>query len=113
MKTIKLSCPIRGPLNVPERSKDGLAFTEEKRRIDCIQFLLKRRYPKSHFRVETDLLRFGSKGRNSFRTDLVVFDCPADDVKSLPIDEMKDHVRLIAEIKRDHKSAAEAEVMQV
>lgn len=54
-----LHCPIRGTLNVPERAADGLTYTEEKRRIDCIQFLLAKGYPPAHFKIETSLLRFG------------------------------------------------------
>ena len=31
-----LHCPVRETLTVPERAADELTFTEEKRRIDCI-----------------------------------------------------------------------------
>lgn len=113
MKAAKLYCPLRGQLEVPEKAKDQLTATEEKRRIDCIKFLLTKKYPKEHFRVETTLLRFGNKGRNSFRTDIVIFDCPAKDISTLPLEAMKEHILLIAEIKRDHKGAEEAKAMQV
>ena len=78
-----LHCPVRGALTVPERAADGLAFTEEKRRIDCIELLRRKGYPLSHIKVETTLWRFGSQGRNSFRTDIAVLDQPTD---SLPND---------------------------
>lgn len=112
MPSVLLHCPIRGTLKVSERAADGLTFTEEKRRIDCLRLLLAKGYPASHIKIETELLRFGSQGRNSFRTDIAVFDKPISQVPShlygseLPI-------RLISEIKRDHKDAAIAKATQV
>ncbi len=109
----KLFCPIRGQLKISSKAKDQLTATEEKLRIDCIRFLLSKKYPKDNFKIETTLLRFGSKGKNSFRTDLVVLDCPAKELGAASIDEVKDHILLIAEIKRDNADAAEAKAMQV
>ena len=85
----KLYCPIRGQLKISAKAKDELTPTEEKLRIDCIRFLLAKKYPKDNFQIETTLLRFGNKGRNSFRTDLVVFDCPATELEGSTIDELK------------------------
>ena len=110
---VKLYCPIRGQLKISAKAKDQLTPTEEKLRIDCIRFLLKKKYPKANFKIETVLLRFGSGGRNSFRTDLVVFDCPASELLGVPIEKAKEHVVLVAEIKRDNADAAEAKQMQV
>ena len=107
-----LHCPVRGTLNVPERAADGLTFTEEKRRIDCINLLLRKGYPESHIQVETTLLRFGSQGRNSFRTDIAVLDAPASDFESDP-EELVRHIVLVAEIKRDNASVIEAKRTQV
>lgn len=107
-----LHCPIRGPLTIPERAADGLTYTEEKRRIDCIRFLLAKGYPPSHFKIETVLLRFGHRGRNSFRTDLVILDVPA---ATVPSDEetIREHAKLIAEFKRDNANAHAAIRTQV
>ena len=107
-----LHCPIRGKVIAPERSVDGLRYSEEKRRIDSIRFLLGKGYPPNHMKVETTLLRFGNQGRNSFRTDLAVLDAP---ISTLPTDveELKTHIRLIAEIKRDNAEAATAKKTQV
>lgn len=107
-----LHCPIRGSLNVPEKAADGLTYSEEKRRIDCIKFLLSKGYPKSHFKIETILLKFGHKGKNSFRVDLAVLDQP---VSTLPndIEVLKQHIKLIAEIKRDNADAPLAKQTQV
>ena len=112
MPGVLLNCPIRGTLNVPERAADGLTFSEEKRRIDCIRYLLAKGYPPAHFKIETVLLRFGHKGKNSFRTDLAVLDVP---VSSLPddIEILKSHIKLIAEIKRDNSQAKLAKQTQV
>lgn len=112
-KDVKLFCPIRGQLKISAKAKDQLTPTEEKLRIDCIRFLLKKKYPRANFKIETVLLRFGSGGRNSFRTDLVVFDCPATELQGVPIEKAKEHVVLVAEIKRDNADAAEAKQMQV
>jgi type I restriction enzyme M protein len=107
-----LHCPIRGNVIAPERAADGLRYSEEKRRIDTIRFLLGKGYPAAHIKIETTLLRFGHKGRNSFRTDLAVLDSP---VSTLPtsIDELKSHIRLIAEVKRDNFEAKTAKATQV
>ncbi len=107
-----LHCPVRGPLKAEELAADGLQFTEEKRRIDCIKFLLSKGYPASNIKVETVLLRFGHKGRSSLRTDVAVFDIP---IKALPtdIEAQKAHIRLVAEIKRDNADAKLAKETQV
>ena len=107
-----LHCPVRGPLKASMLAKDGLQFTEEKRRIECIRFLLAKGYPAANMKVETVVLRFGHKGRNSLRTDLAVFDVP---VATLPADveEQSQHIRLVAEIKRDNADAKQAKQTQV
>ena len=107
-----LHCPVRGALTVPEHAADGLTFTEEKRRIDCIDLLRRKGYPLSHIKVETTLWRFGSQGRNSFRTDIAVLDQP---VESLPNDlrELSPHIVLVAEIKRENAKAGGAVETQV
>lgn len=111
--TTKLYCPIRGQLNISDKAKDQLTPTEEKLRIDCIKFLLSKKYQKGHFKIETTLLKFGNKGRNSFRTDLVVFDCPVAEIQDASFDEQIEHAVLFAEIKRDNKDSKEAKAMQV
>src|SRR5947209_888870 len=102
-----LYCPIRGNLTVPIKAKDGLTFTEEKRRIDAIRFLLEKGYPRSHFKIETILLRFGSQGRNSFRTDVAVLDKPLAEMPD-DVDQLKAHIKVAAEIKRDSAAAETA-----
>lgn len=102
-----LHCPIRGLLDVTELAADGLRFTEEKRRIDLITFLLEKGYPASHFKIEPVILRFGNAGRNSFRADLAVFDVPANSVPA-DAEEQRKHIRLVAEVKRDNAEASSA-----
>lgn len=108
-----LYCPVRGQLKVRAKAKDNLKFTEEKRRIDCIKFLRGKGYPQENFKIETTLVKFGNKGRNSFRTDLVVFDVPAEQVEQLSLELLREHILVAAEIKRDNKSAVEAKETQV
>jgi len=109
-----LRCPIRGLLKTEEFARDGLTYSEEKRRIDCIRFLLEKGYPAGHFLIETTLLRFGHQGRNTFRTDLAVLDIPVSSLPSSPDQAtILEHTRLVAEIKRDNTNAAQAKQTQV
>jgi type I restriction enzyme M protein len=107
-----LHCPVRGTLTVREKAADGLTFTEEKQRIDCINLLLRKGYPQSHIQVEPTLLRFGNQGRNSFRSDIAVLDQPVSDSGS-DFEEILGHIILIAEIKRDNTKSIEAKNTQV
>lgn len=108
-----LYCPIRGQLKIKTKAKDGLTFTEEKRRIDCIKHLLGKGYDPSRFKIESTLYRFGNSGRNSFRTDIVVFDTAAAQMINMSLVDQLDHIYLIGEVKRDHKDAAIAKETQV
>lgn len=108
-----LHCPIRGGLRVPQRAADQLTFTEEKQRIDAIRYLLQRNYPKDNFAVETTLFRIGNAGRNSFRTDFAIYDRPFDHIRGLPLERRLEHLRLLAEIKRDNSTAQQAKATQV
>lgn len=108
-----LHCPIRGPLRVRQRAADALTFTEEKHRIDAIRYLLQRRYPRENFGIETTLFRLGRDGRNSFRTDFAIYDRPWDDLRAAKTEERLEHVRVLAEIKRDNANAEQAKATQV
>jgi len=46
---MKLFCPIRGELNVEEKARDGITFTEEYRRIELVKILLNLGYQKELF----------------------------------------------------------------
>lgn len=99
-----LVCPIRGPLDATYFSKDGMTVSEEARRIDCIKFLLRKKYPKENFQCETIVIkRIGNNGRNSLRADVVVYDIPAAEAKLLDDKTRNQHIILITEIKRDSK----------
>lgn len=108
-----LHCPIRGSLRVPQRAADRLTFTEEKQRIDAIRYLLQRNYPKENFGIETTLFKIGSAGRNSFRTDFAIYDRSFDDLRDATVEDRLEHVRVLAEIKRDNSVAAQAKATQV
>lgn len=113
MEASLLHCPIRGALRVKQRAADSLTFTEEKHRIDAIRYLLQRRYPRENFGVETTLFRLGRDGRNSFRTDFAIYDCPWDDVRGKSTEQRLEHLRILAEVKRDNLSAESAKANQV
>lgn len=113
MESALLHCPIRGGLKVRQRAIDQLTFTEEKQRIDAIRYLLQRGYPKRNFGIETTLFKIGNAGRNSFRTDFAIYDRPWDDLKDQSVEDRLEHVRVLAEIKRDNTTAEQAKATQV
>lgn len=106
--TTLLTCPVRGQLNAAALAKDGLTPTEERRRIELIQYLLDREYPADHLAVETIIIRRLGQGRNSLRADAVVYDIPRDQARKLEMDERLRHILLVAEVKRDSKKAKSA-----
>ena len=95
--TLKITCPIRGELNVNEKEKDNITLTEEYQRVMCVKFLLERGYPKDLFDFEKDVMKVGNAGRNSVRADIVIYK-----------DNTKQNIFLIAEIKRDNKDITDA-----
>lgn len=113
MEATLLHCPIRGGLRVRQRASDDLTFTEEKHRIDAIRYLIQRRYPRENFGVEATLFRLGRDGKNSFRTDFAIYDRPWRDLRDRSPEERIDHVRVLAEIKRDNSTAEQAKATQV
>jgi type I restriction enzyme M protein len=106
----QLFCPIRGQLQAKLKAKDGLTISEEKRRIDCINFLISKGYPIDRIEAETIVLKFGHKGRNSLRADVIVYDCPAKDV---PKEDRRAYISIVCEIKRDSKTAESAKQDQL
>jgi type I restriction enzyme M protein len=110
---LKLICPIRGPLNAPAKSADGLKPSEEARRIDAINFLLAKGYPSGHIKVEATIKKFGHGGKNSFRADLAALDVPVQSINAKNADDLLAHAVLLGEVKRDHNSAAQAKDTQV
>ena len=108
-----LHCPIRGLLNVQQRASNSLTFTEEKQRIDAVRYILHKNYPAENIGIETTLFKIGNRGRNSFRTDFAVYDSAFDDIRGKPLEQRLDRLKLIAEIKRDHRDAKSAKATQV
>lgn len=109
----QLHCPIRGALKAKLKAKDGLTFTEEKRRIECINLLLQKGYPKDRIEAETVVLRFGNKGKNSLRADVVVYDRPISQVAAQPEEKRREFIKIVAEIKRDSADAESAKDNQL
>lgn len=97
-----LKCPIRGKLTVKVLAKDNLTLTEESRRIEFLQFLLSKKYPKDQIDVETTILKnLGESGRNKLRCDVIVYNIPKNEAKKKELKDRLDNVILVAEIKRD------------
>jgi type I restriction enzyme M protein len=111
--SLKLVCPLRGPLNAPAKSADGLKPSEEARRIEAITFLLAKGYPAENIKVEATIKRFGHGGKNSFRADLAVLDVPVDSINAHDPDELLEHAVMLGEVKREHKSVEQVKETQV
>jgi type I restriction enzyme M protein len=75
--------------------------------------MIQKDYPKEHFGIETTLFRLGNAGRNSFRTDFAIYDKPFAEIKNLTLERKLEHIRLLAEIKRNNNSAEQAKATQV
>lgn len=103
-----LHCPIRGQLRTRQRAADGLTFTEEKRRIDAIKFLLQKDYPEEHFGIETRILRLGNAGRNSLRADFSVYEAPWSEVANWTDERRLISTIVVAEVKRENASKESA-----
>ena len=103
-----LHCPIRGQLRTRQRAADGLTFTEEKRRIDAIRFLLQKSYPEDHFGIETRILKLGNAGRNSLRADFSVYESPWSKVAKWPDEKRLSSTVVVAEVKRENASKKSA-----
>jgi type I restriction enzyme M protein len=112
--TTLLVCPVRRRLTAKALAKDGLTPTEEKRRIELIQYLLARGYPSDHIAVETTVIRdLGEEGRNSLRADVVVYDIERKRAKKLGHDARLHHILIVAEVKRDAKKKERAIATQL
>ena len=101
---VRLVCPIRGQLRVNKKSADGFSSTEEYYRIEAIKFLLSKGYPKENFKIESIIKKFGSKGRNSFRSDFAVLDVDIRAISSDDPDIILEHALIICEVKRDNSA---------
>ncbi|TKC91690.1 SAM-dependent DNA methyltransferase [Trinickia terrae] len=109
----QLFCPIRGALKAKLKAKDGLTFTEEKRRIECINFLLSKGYLADRIEAETVVIKFGHKGKNSLRADVVVYDRPVTTVKTFADEKRREFMKIIGEIKRSTADAESAKENQL
>jgi hypothetical protein len=65
-------------------------------------------YPKERIQTETVILRFGHRGANSLRADIVVYDRPIGEIAAVTPEKMRLRITLVAEIKRDNKSSQSA-----
>jgi len=112
-KRLTLTCPVRGRLRALRRSRDGLTPTEEYFRVQAISYLVEKGYPKDNFCIEPVLKRFGSGGRNSFRSDFAVLDVPVGSLPSTKSDILLEHAVLLCEVKRDNAKADYVKSTQV
>lgn len=103
-----LHCPIRGQLRTRQRASDNLTFTEEKRRIDAIRFLLQKDYPEDHFGIETRILKLGNAGRNSMRADFSVYQEPWSQVSNWPDEKRLEGTAVVGEVKRENAAKEDA-----
>lgn len=109
----QLVCPVRGLLNTTKLSKDGLTPTEESYRIEAINYLISKGYPKENFWIEPILAEFGNDGRNSFRSDFAVLDVDTRLMISHTPDDILNHALVICEVKRDNRKSEYVKNTQV
>ena len=102
MDAAYLHCPIRGQLKARQKAADGLTFTEEKRRIDAIKFLLQKDYPRDHFGIETRIIKLGNSGRNSIRADFSIYHEPWSKISKLPDSKRLEGTAVVGEVKREN-----------
>jgi len=95
-----LNCPVRGELPVNERNHLQ-EFTEEYRRIECVRFLLEKKYPKENIDFEREIIKYGHSGRGALRADIVVYQSPKSN--KIPHPNKLDNIILVAEIKKKSK----------
>ncbi len=112
-KKFTLQCPIRGVLKTSKKSKDGLTPTEEYFRVEAIKHLIKIGYPKENFKIEPIVKKFGSEGKNSFRSDFAILNIPSSSISTSNPDELLEHTILLCEVKRDNKKADYVKKTQV
>lgn len=110
---IQLHCPVRGYLKQSKKTKNGLSNTEEYYRINAINYLISKNYPKEHILIEPIIKKFGNSGRNSFRCDFAVLDIPASLIDRNNIDEVLEHALILGEVKRDNSNVDYVEKTQV
>jgi type I restriction enzyme M protein len=112
-KKLTLYCPVRGQLKATRKSKDGLTPTEEYFRVEAIKHLIKLGYPKENFKIEPVIKKFGSGGRNSFRSDFAVLDVDASTIDTGDVDSLLDHALLLCEVKRENAKSDYVKMTQV
>jgi type I restriction enzyme M protein len=96
-----MNCPIRGELRSSPR-QDGLTPNEERRRIECIQLLLAKGYPKDHIEAQGVLVDLGAGARHPLRADVVVYDRPITVARRQGnIVRRRQFIYILARIKRD------------
>lgn len=110
---LALVCPLRGELKATAKRKDLLGPSEEKLRIDMIRHLISLGYPTENMTTEAIVYRLGNAGRNSLRTDVVVYDIAAEAAKALDNEQRLLHAVILGEVKRDNSSAKAAKETQV
>lgn len=102
---LTLECPVRGLLKASKKSKSGLTPSEEYFRVEAIKYLIEKGYPAENFKVEPVIKKFGSAGRNSFRSDFLVLDVPVNSIDTSDIDKLLEHAIVICEVKKDNAKA--------
>jgi type I restriction enzyme M protein len=73
--------------------------------VEAIKQLIALGYPKSRFKIEAVVKKFGNSGRNSVRADFAVLDTDAALIPSGSVDELMDHAVLLCEVKRENSAS--------
>jgi type I restriction enzyme M protein len=102
---LTLKCPVRGLLKASKKSKDGLTPSEEYFRVEALKYLIANGYPPENIKIEPIVKKFGSSGRNSFRSDFAILDVPASSINTSDVDVLLEHAIIICEVKRDNSKS--------
>ncbi|MEU6036117.1 N-6 DNA methylase [Actinomadura sp. NPDC047616] len=78
-----------------------------------IRHLLSLGYPKEQITTEAIVYRLGNAGRNSLRTDVVVYDISAEEARNMKTEDRLLHAVVLGEVKRDNTDASKAKETQV
>lgn len=105
MQAAQLRCPIRGLLHARHHQSSAFSFSEEKRRIDCIRWLIQKGYPKEHIDLNPNLGGQSNGARDPMRADLAVYIQPVAAVRQYAdVERRRKLVKILCEVRRDRAS---------
>ncbi|MDQ9092421.1 N-6 DNA methylase [Pseudoalteromonas haloplanktis] len=100
-----ITCPVRGQIKVGKKSKGKLSPNEEFYRVEAIKHLVSLGYSPKNILLEPIVKKFGSSGRNSFRSDFAVLDVDTTKIDKSDPDLLLEHALILGEVKKDNSKS--------